>query len=802
MKKSLLFGFAALAALAFSACQKEVSVNEKEMVTVTLTAQKPGDETRTAAVEEDSKVSYVWTDEDKANLKVFVVGEDDKGNEKLTEVTDRTVAVSSDNKVLTVTATVEAGSTLRTAVANAWTTSNKPKINVNQSPKTDNFDPGADILVAEDVTVDGLEEALLDFSRPVAINKMTLKNLTAGEKIYEVTVTSDKDIAGYYNNGAMEAQAKKLTLSYDNVEVGENGEFPVYFVTMPNEGNSLTVVVKSDQFVYTKSFGTVNFTVGKFSKFGVKLPAGEPVVSTDYTGDWVITGVNGGNAFAAQAYVSGNNLSALGVELDVDNEKISSTKADEIKMHLEKVTEGDYSGLYTIMDASGNYLYAASSSANQLKGAATIGGADYYWAVEKETDGTFSMKATKSSNRNVMQFNFGSSVFSCYASASQKPVTLYPYSWVEEDADAPQPSGTGTLDDPYNALGAVDAVKDLTWTSNTDYESTDDVYVKGKISRIANNGTYTAGGTYGNASFYISEDGNAVNEFYCFRVLYLGNKKFEAGQTDIEVGDEVVIYGKLMNYKGNTPETVGNEAYLYSLNGVTEEEPAEKYTITVNPSENGTVAASASEAPAGTEITLTVTPAEGYELDALTVVDASSNTVAVSNNKFTMPESNVTVSATFKEEDTSATYYVKVTSAADLTDGEYLIVYEEGSLAMNGGLSDKLDAVSNSISVVLDGDKIAVTDDVDAAAFTYDATAKTLKGAGGLYMGQTSDANGMASSATTTYENTISFDADGNANIISGGAYLRYNSASNQTRFRYYKSSSYTGQKAVALYKK
>ena len=120
---------------------------------------------------------------------------------------------------------------------------------------------------------------------------------------------------------------------------------------------------------------------------------------------------------------------------------------------------------------------------------------------------------------------------------------------------------------------------------------------------------------------------------------------------------------------------------------------------------------------------------------------------------------------------------------------------------MNGGLTDKLDAVGNSISVVIDNNRIAVSDAVDAAAFTYDATAKTLKGAGGLYMGQTSDANGLASSATTTYENTISI-VEGNANIVSGGAYLRYNSASNQTRFRYYKSSSYTGQKAVALYKK
>jgi len=125
--------------------------------------------------------------------------------------------------------------------------------------------------------------------------------------------------------------------------------------------------------------------------------------------------------------------------------------------------------------------------------------------------------------------------------------------------------GTGTLADPYNPLGAAAAVKDLTWTSNTEYQKTDDVYIKGKISRIADKGTFTEGGTYGNASFYISEDGEQKDEFYCFRILYLGNVKYTSGD-DIKVGDDVVICGKVMNYKGNTPETVAGEAYLYSLN--------------------------------------------------------------------------------------------------------------------------------------------------------------------------------------------------------------------------------------------
>lgn len=128
------------------------------------------------------------------------------------------------------------------------------------------------------------------------------------------------------------------------------------------------------------------------------------------------------------------------------------------------------------------------------------------------------------------------------------------------------PEGTGTQADPYNVAAALQAVKPLTWTSNEVYDSTDEVFVKGKISRIANAGTFGESGTFGNATFYISDDGSQNGELYAYRILYLGNKKYTSG-TDIKVGDEVVICGKPMNYRGNTPETVANAAYLYSLNG-------------------------------------------------------------------------------------------------------------------------------------------------------------------------------------------------------------------------------------------
>ena len=146
--------------------------------------------------------------------------------------------------------------------------------------------------------------------------------------------------------------------------------------------------------------------------------------------------------------------------------------------------------------------------------------------------------------------------------------------------------------------------------------------------------------------------------------------------------------------------------------------------------------------------------------------------------------------------------FVKVTSAPSDWSGDYLIVYEAGNVAFDGSLT-KLDAVGNTISVTISNGEIAATDNTNAAKFTIakSGTSYTIKSASGYYIGQTSNANGLKSSTSTTYSHTISINTDGSVNLVSGGAYLRYNFAIDQVRFRYYKSSSYTGQKAIQLYK-
>jgi len=134
----------------------------------------------------------------------------------------------------------------------------------------------------------------------------------------------------------------------------------------------------------------------------------------------------------------------------------------------------------------------------------------------------------------------------------------------EGGSDTPttgEAKGNGTLDNPYNSIAANQLASSL-----ADGAESEAVYIKGKIASIKEEFSTQ----YGNATFYISDDGTDNGTFYVFRTLYLGNQKYSGGE-NIKVGDEVIIYGKVCNYMGNTPETVQNGSYLYSLNGKTAE---------------------------------------------------------------------------------------------------------------------------------------------------------------------------------------------------------------------------------------
>lgn len=127
--------------------------------------------------------------------------------------------------------------------------------------------------------------------------------------------------------------------------------------------------------------------------------------------------------------------------------------------------------------------------------------------------------------------------------------------------------GTGTLEDPLSPSDANFVAGMMLEPGETTDES---FYIKGKISSIK----YTFSAQYGTATFYISEDGTTNDQFYCYGTYYLENKAWVDGYTQINVGDDVIVYGKLTNYNG-TAETANKQAYIYSLNGQTKAENGE-----------------------------------------------------------------------------------------------------------------------------------------------------------------------------------------------------------------------------------
>ena len=230
----------------------------------------------------------------------------------------------------------------------------------------------------------------------------------------------------------------------------------------------------------------------------------------------------------------------------------------------------------------------------------------------------------------------------------------------------------------------------------------------------------------------------------------------------------------------------------------------EEYMISVT--YDGTVAAVSSNSSVAT-VAITQPNVDGEGTFTITPVAVGTAVITISAPATATCEAagdvtySITVNAPTGGTTAAESGFVKVTAIEDITDGEYLIVYEDGPLAFDGSL-DGLDAVGNTIDVEIANDKIAANSTTTASTFTIAAVTGgySIQSKSGYYIGQTSNANGLTTSDETVYTNTLSI-TDGDADIVSSSAYLRYNSASNQTRFRYYKSSSYTGQKAIQLYK-
>lgn len=145
----------------------------------------------------------------------------------------------------------------------------------------------------------------------------------------------------------------------------------------------------------------------------------------------------------------------------------------------------------------------------------------------------------------------------------------------------PVEEGDGSKEKPYSATQANTVAAAL---AENAYSATP-VYVRGKIVSLKK-GYETDVEKYGTFSLYISNDGAEENQFYIYAMRDVDGAKFTdaaAVATKFAAGKDIVVYGYLQNFKGNTPEMTMQKVdgktvnpQLISIDGDTPDVPVQE----------------------------------------------------------------------------------------------------------------------------------------------------------------------------------------------------------------------------------
>lgn len=199
------------------------------------------------------------------------------------------------------------------------------------------------------------------------------------------------------------------------------------------------------------------FTLAIITMLSVNLAWGADVTSATYVkatslsdlcvGAKVIIAASGYD-FAMSETQNTNNRGQFAITKNGNNATWTTGTTDVEEFTLGKT--GDY---YTFKDKNNKYIYAASSSSNYLKSQAT-NDANGEWTISF-SNGVASIVSHGTNTRKVMQYNQSSSLFACYASASQKPLAIY-----VKDGDCSSYTVTAVSNDEN--LGTVSGTTSIT----------------------------------------------------------------------------------------------------------------------------------------------------------------------------------------------------------------------------------------------------------------------------------------------------------------------------------------------------
>ena len=272
--------------------------------------------------------------------------------------------------------------------------------------------------------------------------------------------------------------------------------------------------------------------------------------------------------------------------------------------------------------------------------------------------------------------------------------------------------------------------------------------------------------------------------------LYQGDKLIKEQTADAAVGS-ITLTGLSANTAytlriaavspvGHSDTQSLNVSTAKTSSGSSSSSSGSSYAVSAPSTKNGDVTVSPKNASKGDRVTVTVTPDKGYELDKLTVKDASGNKLKLTdkgNGKytFTMPGSKVTVSAEFVEEQAASifadvpadAYYAKAVEWAvkkGITNGKANGLFGSNDPCTRGQIVTFLWRAAGSPTPK---GTATVPADVLPGSYCYDAVAWALEN--GITNGLADGTFGVNSTCTRGQSVTFLYRAMGTAPTTVNG---------------------------------
>ena len=513
----------AAAALTFASCQKETLPEQSTLKTVNFVAQTL--ETKTAfGTPSGTTYPTLWTSND-SKVKVAING---------TNAKDADLSAASDGKTATFSLQVKnpsaesyifdvvspASAALSITAEKGWNIS----VPTTQAPLANSVDENAQVLTASSKSFSTFpEEVSLNFNHFTAYGKLTISNLQSGASVSSITLTAESNWAGRWNykDGVATENSASATITLNTTSTSD-----VWFACAPVDlgGKTIKVTVATDKGNFEKTITIPSgkkFESGKIAEFSVNFSGVEPkadaiyslVTSTDALtvgSEVIIVGFGDKGTAALSTTQNTNNRGTAGVTVESDKVKNPSDGVQVFTLEF-----GELGNSVAFYDGEGDpdakdkievgYIYAASSSSNYMKTEKVLSKNSSFEV--KIDGGVATITAQGEFTHNVLQYNEGSTCFSCYGSASQKPVKIFK----KDGSGTSQKIINGEIEQPvgktYASLAALVAAGEPTGETVT-VTLTDEVITRFYEATSSSTGEKFKNGVYFNV-------GGREIEIYC-----------------------------------------------------------------------------------------------------------------------------------------------------------------------------------------------------------------------------------------------------------------------------------------------